>query len=380
MNAKQVGGIALTIVALIICIGSMATLAWITAENDNGNGSKTTTNIGLKRYSMVTVDGDNTYTTSGDIAGSSLSGASNLDAGGNNVLATGCVALVLIVGGVVAYVLYNRRTLGVGALVGAIFCELGAAVLIVAGMMLYARKINLGYSFVVYLLGALLFLTATCVLIMAAITEANKPQKYMLGGFLTLGAVVVVCVGLGTVVWLQAFSSDGSCEIDYGVKAWRTVCSANGNTVTENHSSFSDIQPDEFRAKLTDAGNYAIGFGVVGLLFGVASIVMTVLVLAEKKGPVSFPVMTVLAVLLAAVFIVIGNCLYAKQFNVGYSFMAFISSAFVVLLGLAVMLGGVFSDPAEAGTLGVKTTAASAVARTDPTKHQRLRDDNSTCV
>jgi len=365
-------------VALIAAIAAMATPAWYVYSETESDGSSYQLQVGLKTFSKVSTsaDGSTVTTTTGKLSDwpsgdSFYSFAMRLDGAGNYILETGVPALVLLVGSAVLYCCYNSRKCGAMGLFGSIAMGIAAAVLIVLGMLLYSHKLYVGYSFMIYLLGALLFLTSTVLLISSYFGEEPSKTKQGCGLFGTLAAVTIVSLALGTVAWVVFTSSDDTgsyYELDIGVKAYKQISTlSDGTTVIVTTGLLSDLQNS---SRYITAGNYALGFGVCGAVFGFVGAILVMLELAGKKG--KFVAVGILFDLIAAILIIIGDVLYAKKLNVGYSFIVWTASAFIVLASVALLVSGVFVSTETEGAGARYKLSTSPTTETEG--HTRLHD------
>eukprot|EP00300_Choanocystis_sp_HF-7_P027793 c33026_g1_i1.p2 GENE.c33026_g1_i1~~c33026_g1_i1.p2 ORF type:complete len:176 (+),score=32.82 c33026_g1_i1:36-563(+) len=132
---------ALAMAGACLC---MASFSWLVIETNS-----TTLNVGLKKYRLTNANG---VTTEGQITSetSPVPNRLKVDEGGNNVLAAGITGLFLIFLGaifVMVWVLGQRfQNL---TWMSAMSFMIGGFLLILAGA-LYANKLSLGWSYVVF--------------------------------------------------------------------------------------------------------------------------------------------------------------------------------------------------------------------------------------
>ncbi|KNC53765.1 uncharacterized protein AMSG_12265 [Thecamonas trahens ATCC 50062] len=152
---------------MVLAIVCMATLAWVVDEAGN-----TTLYIGLKKYRRET--------PSGDISGSleelkqTYPLARKLEEGGDNILGTGIVAIILLFAALIMIIIHITGRPQYRLHWIAIILLFFAGFLAMLGTVLYAKKLNVGYSFILFTFtGPLIF--ASAVFMLYAIVSSRGP-------------------------------------------------------------------------------------------------------------------------------------------------------------------------------------------------------------
>eukprot|EP00823_Brevimastigomonas_motovehiculus_P006027 TRINITY_DN474_c0_g2_i1.p1 TRINITY_DN474_c0_g2~~TRINITY_DN474_c0_g2_i1.p1 ORF type:complete len:384 (-),score=116.89 TRINITY_DN474_c0_g2_i1:413-1564(-) len=354
MNTKQVVGYSLVLLTLILVIIAMATEGWLVADREYSTGSNHLT-VGVKTYTQ-------TWTSSSGVS-SKVTGqlkdvstptdwanlASKLDDGGTKVIATGVIALCCLVAGFIIVLLYKRQYQSkMLAFTGHLLLLL-AVFFISLGYVLYAKKVDVGWCYFVFLLVAFLLLVTVTLLIVGSLQSSEGSLKQWIAIGLVAVALILCIVAMASMSWIviESSSASGTLKLELGVDRYvRTWTSSSGQQTVEK-GKISDLSGTllsntEFYNKVRTAGRAILGTGIVALFFMLTGAIIVSMNLMKKLA--KFYTLGVFCVVVAIVMVVVGIAVFSKQLDVGYGFMLFIASSFICLAGFALLSLGTMAE------------------------------------
>jgi len=368
MNLKQVAGLSLAIVAMIITIIAMATQGWYVVSVDSSDSTITNTksSYGLLTYTIsASFKSGSVVTTTGNIKDLDTNMGKLLVAGGNTVLALGSISLVLCLIGVVFSILHISGRSAVSRLyVGVVFFLLGTA-MIIAAIFLYSKKVFIGYSLHAFLASGCIFVIAKGVLISIAASTNPRMKQVVTATAIVVGMIIAILAMATSYWWVFDFADAGSYNISYanvlrfGLKTYVLSFTNSSPQQSGSLSSFNGLYTGFSR--FVDGGNVALGTGIVALLFAVASLIYFIWAIMRSKTLIPVGVLLVMT----SAFIFAGVVSYAKAAFVGFSFLLFFGSSFMLLIACFIIIRGSF----QANSSSKETEVTGA--------HQPILDSNS---
>jgi len=171
---KERIGVFLLSVVVILLIAAMASNYWVVRDISTAIAHRTLY-VGLQKYMVTSTDlsTGSTSSVTGNLSGlDDLQRQQYID-GGVAVLGTGIVSLLLLVAAIVLIALQWAGKPGPLMFYALITC-LAAAILIMIGVVLYARKLYVSYSFILFIATTFFFLTGAFIFYLGN-SEADSP-------------------------------------------------------------------------------------------------------------------------------------------------------------------------------------------------------------
>jgi len=324
------------------------------------NSSDQTTQLraGLRTYTIYDYGTSSTYVQSGQLSGlgsafpSWATVATNLYDGGTIILATGVITLVILV---LSLVLVILHLIGKAAATKMYLGTIGFLVsvgLIVLASVLYSRKLNVGYSFLLFLVAGFISVF-TWLIALSAFPSDNikKPRIYF---SLLLSSLILTfsIAGMATTFWFsQDWTQSGSTgSNNFGLLGYYLTFTTSGGQSVQTSGTFSQFynQYPTLQSQVQpfqDGGRIVMGTGIVALLGTCVSIVFMVLSLI-RPHPARFHtlVVSILSMLVASVLFLVGVSLYAFKLWVSWSLMLYLGCALLLLGAVLLILKGVHDE------------------------------------
>jgi len=302
---------------------------------------------GLKTYTKI--QDNNGFVTTGKLSEDNFPPYSApLDEGGTIILASGVIAIVMATVSIVLIFLHLTRRVTASKMYIGLIGLLISVLIIVIGLIFYDKKLNIGYSFLIFLASAfLIFLSLS--LFLTTIRSVNPAKsRNLVAWVLLLSGTTLAVVAMATCAWYyqeDTGTSNGTGTYGIGLKRYVSTFTLNGVTTTTS-GSLDDIPAGHKPTRFIDGGNNALGTGVVGLAGAVLALILTMMSIGGKDGDSAgkFMYIGLLAELISGLMILVGAVLYAKALFVSYSFILYVGCAFLFLVVIGLLLAGNFDN------------------------------------
>jgi len=326
----------------ILLMVAMAGDGWFLWVADD---QKTELRAGLKMYTHYDYHTTTTVTRTGKLSDLGTDypewsyWASSLDDGGTAILACGLITILITLGSLVMVVLHLAGKLTATKMYIGIIGFLVSVALILLAIVLYSRKLFIGYSFLLFLIGGFISVFAWLIALSAFPSETiKKPRIYYAFGLIAVLVTFIVC-GMSTTYWFaQEWSESGyTGSNNFGLVGYLLVYTTPaGYTGTESGSyeDYYNRHPGTNKQihNFQQGGKTILGFGVVALVATVVSTVCMIIALIKPHPQRSrFLVASVASMLVASILFLIGVSLYAYALWISWSFMLYLGCALLLL-------------------------------------------------
>jgi len=362
-------GVLCGFAGLILLMVAMAGDGWFRWIASDG---KTELRTGLKQYTHYDYHTATTVTRSGKLAslGSDYPEwsywSSNLDEGGTDIVAAGVVTIVITLGSLVLIVLHLVGKVAATKMYLGIVGFLVSVGLILLAIILYSRKIFIGYSFLLFLLGGFISVFAWLFALSAFPSEDLKRPRLYFSLCLVAVLVTFIICGMSTTFWFaQEWTEDGdSGSNNFGLVRYLllyTTASGYSGSESGTFQDFYNRHPgtnDQVHT-FESGGKTVIGFGVVALVATACSTVCMIISLIKPHPQRSrFMVASVIFMLTASILYLIGVSVYAYDLWISWSFMLYLGCALLLLAAVLALIKA---------TLEGEKTPTTTTARTSTT-------------
>lgn len=171
-SKRAMATLVVVVIAMAIIIASMATFDWVFVESSN-----TEYHVGLVEMKVQASNGFSQTVKISSEKGKEFLGKvlqDRLTSGGNAILGTGIVSLVLLLVALIAGVMAVKGKQGRHQAVSSL-SSFVAGILTITGALIYARKMDVSYSFMEFF-GAMFLVLLSCVLLATVSVGASQNQ------------------------------------------------------------------------------------------------------------------------------------------------------------------------------------------------------------
>jgi len=243
--------------------------------------------------------------------------------------------------------------------------------LIILAIVLYSRKLYVGYSFLLFLIGGFVSVFTWLIALSAFPSAELKKQRFYFSLGLSAIVFVFTICGMATVFWFaQEWSNSlATGSNNFGLLGYLQTGTTTLGTSWSESGTFDDFytryQPDGYARsyvqKLQDGGKAVLGCGIVALIASIFSVVcMIISLIKPHPARSSFMVAAVLSMLGASILFLVGVSLYAVKLWISWSFMLYLGCALLFLASVLALIKGALEDDSKTTTTATRKSTAPA--------------------
>lgn len=367
---KERVALLLIVAALAVSIIALVLERWVVmADQPAGTDVTSTLTIGVKTLTLTTTRSGTvvdvkTSTLPDEIETNYVLGKGaqafieKLNSGGTAVINCGAIAGA---GALVAVILTCIGISGRRAplkVAGTIIVVLAGSIIVV-GVVVYSRSLDVGWSFIVSIFASFSIFAGAISLGAGLVGKAPSRTQKSFSLLLLIVGVVLMVTAMSSKAWWQSVTDaeeggvKGTYTRSFGLKTWERVAEfgANKRVTSGSLSDTEGLAPAQaaLYKRLDDAGTNVIITGTVCMVLALVSFALSWLYIFKGPRPGRYLFFGVIMGLLSGAVCMLGTLLYADTLYVGWSFFIFTASSFLYFAAMAVMVASFGADDAAHG-------------------------------